>query len=504
MKVNLPHRSVILNTNIEINDVLHWCIFSLVLILALFLRINHLGDAIWYDELITHYTISLSYSEILSYLGDYSVHPPLYYLLLKTWSLIWGNDFAVLRVFSTIMGVLSIAYLMRSTSKLFDRVTSYFVGIIISVSAFHIYYSQEMRSYSLFFLMIVFSFSQFVYFLRNPGNRKAQLLYLLSIIMLGYTHIYGLIIILTQFLHACFISYSHRSNLPIKRLVFLQILFVIAFLPWIPMFLEQISHKLYWDWIPETSPEIWKRVFFDFSNRSMPVFLFSGVLLVAACIWGAVKKNFLRTPTDIASLLLWLLFPLAVSFILSWTYGSVLVSRYAQQVFFAYILILAVGFGIAYKSYFSHWVKMLTLGIFFSFILLQVLDQSRNGVVIFRDRGSGWEEVAMIFLENRSQDDLLIAYAEMSSTPDFPVLRNLIQYYDQTKHLNYHFISQTAEIIDLQVDEYSGAWLIIFSFSDIDYVIDHVHGIYLPGYELQEKFKNQSHALFKLVKQDVP
>ena len=70
---------------------------ALIGALYLILCLVSVQQTIWFDESYTAYLIRFDYTDIVRYTAV-DVHPPLYYLLLKTWSLIFGyNDFALLR-----------------------------------------------------------------------------------------------------------------------------------------------------------------------------------------------------------------------------------------------------------------------------------------------------------------------------------------------------------------------------------------------------------------------
>ncbi len=488
----------------KISEFAHYCVIILILGAAIYLRIRYLTERIWHDELITLYTIDLSYLEILHYLRDYSVHPPLYYVLLKSWALAWGAEIMTLRMFSTIAGVVSIAYIMHISRSLFNRPTAYAIGILIAISPFHIYYSAEMRSYALFFLLILFSYTRFISFLQNPGSRKNSVLYVISILLLGYVHIYGLVVILTQLLHTAFFSYSTKSRPVFKKLIILQGFFVAGFLPWIPIFLKQVSHRHYWGWIPDTGWMTFRNIFFDFVNRSEWVLYFACIMLLISSIYLGRYKIMQRRAVNIASLLLWLIVPLIVALVLSLTTGSVLVSRYAQQVFFVYLLILSAGYGVGIKAMTKSWLKTVLPGMFIFFILIQIVDLSRNGVTLFRDREEGWVEVVSYYLNNRSRDDLLLAYTDMSPDQGFPTLRKLVGYYNITGHLNYCTLQQLGDKPEMQIEKFPFAWLVIFSFNDLDQDIEFVSTRYLKNYKLEEVFKNETHALFLLKKLSTP
>jgi hypothetical protein len=106
-----------------------WMLLA-ILLLAFSLRLYRLGaESLWYDETVSVYLASESLPELVAHTaGD--IHPPGYYLLLHGWTRLAGSsDFAVAFP-SLIFGVLLAA-------------------LLVAVSPYNLWYSQEVRMYTL-------------------------------------------------------------------------------------------------------------------------------------------------------------------------------------------------------------------------------------------------------------------------------------------------------------------------------------------------------------------
>ena len=67
------------------------------------------NESLWYDESYTGALVKQSFSNIIQITGGDN-HPPLYYLTLRVFTLIFGNTVLSLRAFS-VLGALSLAAL---------------------------------------------------------------------------------------------------------------------------------------------------------------------------------------------------------------------------------------------------------------------------------------------------------------------------------------------------------------------------------------------------------
>ncbi len=121
----------------------------MILVLGLTLRLILLNQSLWLDEAIGAIVAkNYSFGDILLKfpLGDN--HPPLYYLILRGWSLIFGYSEVSLRMPSVIFGVSTIYFVYR-VAKEFTKVNPAVPAMLLATSPLAIYYSQEARMYML-------------------------------------------------------------------------------------------------------------------------------------------------------------------------------------------------------------------------------------------------------------------------------------------------------------------------------------------------------------------
>ncbi|MGC8837246.1 MAG: glycosyltransferase family 39 protein, partial [Anaerolineae bacterium] len=121
-----------------------------VLLVALALRLWRLGaDSLWYDETVTLFIAREDWARLTAHTaGD--IHPPLYYYLQHVWLAAAGTGEFAAAFFSLFFGVLAVALVYRLARDLTGQGTvSLLAGLLAALSPYHLWYSQEVRMYTL-------------------------------------------------------------------------------------------------------------------------------------------------------------------------------------------------------------------------------------------------------------------------------------------------------------------------------------------------------------------
>jgi mannosyltransferase len=113
------------------------------------LRLYQLGaQSLWYDETVSAYLASKSIPELIAHTaGD--IHPPGYYLLLHLWTRLAGSSEFALAFFSLFFGVLLIPLTYSLARRLMGRTVALWSALLVAVSPYNLWYSQEVRMYTL-------------------------------------------------------------------------------------------------------------------------------------------------------------------------------------------------------------------------------------------------------------------------------------------------------------------------------------------------------------------
>ena len=124
-----------------------------IVLLALGLRLARLAfQPLWWDEGWSLYFATTDVRSMLE-LTAVDIHPPLYYLLLHLWIQVLGSGAIAVRLLSVLIGTATVPLLYATGRRLLGERGGLLAAFLLAVSAFHIYYSQEVRMYGLVTLL---------------------------------------------------------------------------------------------------------------------------------------------------------------------------------------------------------------------------------------------------------------------------------------------------------------------------------------------------------------
>ena len=152
----------------------------LIVILGIILRLKDLLKFdFWYDEAYTGILMRLKPTEFFGILAKDS-HPPLFSLIVKVWTIVFGvNDFT-LRFLPFVFGVATIYVVYQIALTLTGKETAAISAFLAAINPFLIDYSIEARSYSFYGLITALTF---LALLKSKTN-----LFALGIVVMTFTH----------------------------------------------------------------------------------------------------------------------------------------------------------------------------------------------------------------------------------------------------------------------------------------------------------------------------
>lgn len=128
----------------------NWILLFIVLVGAA-LRLYRLGaQSLWRDEALSALIAASSSAEVLNN-ALASVHPPGYFFLLHLWRFAAGGTDLALRYPSAFLGVLGIVLTFQLGRDIRSRQLGLWAAGIMTLSPFHVFYSQEVRMYALLY-----------------------------------------------------------------------------------------------------------------------------------------------------------------------------------------------------------------------------------------------------------------------------------------------------------------------------------------------------------------
>lgn len=220
-------------------NVLSLVVWSMPAVLLAFgCRMHTLGlESLWLDEGFTYQISRLSPPSILATLATADNHPPLHYLLLWGWMNLIGSSEFAMRMLSVVCGVLTVAIVARLGARLFGPTVGLSAALLLAVSPFHIWYSQEARMYALLCLMAVGAMAAYARAFQHGSRRWWVAVAVLDALAM-YSHYYGFFVLVAQALFALVISVQQRA-VRWRGTALAVALAGLAYAPWLPAIWQQ-------------------------------------------------------------------------------------------------------------------------------------------------------------------------------------------------------------------------------------------------------------------------
>jgi uncharacterized membrane protein len=258
----------------------------------------YLIQSLWRDEAFSYFMAKPGVFQIIvNTAADFN--PPLYYILLHFWVLLFGKSDELLRILSFIfhLGSVYISYLLAK--KIFSEKFAYFVAAFTFLNPMLLYYGFEMRMYSLYALTTFAS----IYFLYTRQWKK----YWISTIAGLYTHSFFPLIIFSYMLIYRFIPRMKKGDI-IK--VGIPSIF---FIPWLFVLVNQFLRSKE-SWLYPVDLQLIKSVLGNLftSYEGTPGGIWSGTAILSATILGFLVFLFLRQKKHALIFLTPLFVPLSI------------------------------------------------------------------------------------------------------------------------------------------------------------------------------------------------
>jgi uncharacterized membrane protein len=341
-----------------------------IFIVALAVRLISLNQSLWLDEGTTA-RVATQYSlwQIIPQFSVADFHPPLYYLLIRVITYVFGSSEIALRMLSVLFSLAASWFVYITGRRMKNEQVGFWAAILFLFNPLIIYYSQEARMYMMATCLLSVAFYYVVKILSDnkkttPSNvayNLRDILTLNSILFLSFLTFYGTVF----FIAALYVIILLRK----KYLLLLQLLpgFVCALLLDLPLLYQQFVHSREALHIVAN----WKSVLGNVTPKNILLFpikfsvgrisfepkkfyyLVSGLFSILVFFFGA--KGAFKKP------LLWQVFGIPLLIGLIFSFFSPLL-QYFRFIYLIIPLSIALSFGLQ-----KNWQRLLIVGGFFIF-----------------------------------------------------------------------------------------------------------------------------------------
>lgn len=198
---------------------------------------------LWLDEALTVNTARLALADIPEALGRDGL-PPLYYGLLHAWMAVFGEGDLAVRALAGVLSVATLPVMYLAGRRLGGHRLGLIATALLALNPYAIRYATETRMYALIMLLVLVGYLTVDAALRNP--RLGTLAGVAAVTAgLMYSHYWTFWLLGAVAIAVGFRAW--RPPDPADRSAALRVLAAmvvggLAFIPWLPTFLDQAAH----------------------------------------------------------------------------------------------------------------------------------------------------------------------------------------------------------------------------------------------------------------------
>lgn len=304
-------------------------------------------ESLWYDESYTAAIANHTLVDIINITGGDS-HPPLYYLMLRVFRLVFGNSVLSLRTFSVLGALALAAWGIGPVRRALGDRTGLIYSIVTLSLPITLAMAQETRMYTWAAFWVTGS-ALYGYLAHRDSKTRDWAIFGLCSLAAAYTHYYALLAVLMIFA-LLLLGFIIEKK---KVLPFLCVAgaVVAGYIPWLIKLAGQMSRVTGSYWIPKVTGQVIKNVFvYPFSNKfsipqSQSLVSLAFLLVAVLILWGIISRIIRRDESVKMAILATGAYILTIGagIVASNVIRPVLVERYMIPVLGLFILGLSYG-----------------------------------------------------------------------------------------------------------------------------------------------------------------
>jgi hypothetical protein len=245
-------------------------LFGIVFVLAVATRVHDLGsESLWLDEAITFHRSRLPLRELVAdALKAY--HNPAYFTLIHFWMKL-GDDEFMLRLPSAMFGIGTVLFTFSIGRVAAGNWAGFGAALVLCLNPVVVEYDQEARMYALYSLGVSSTLYGIVWLFSNPGEAAVSVLKLVrsrsvrrehrdalkawiailagSVVALYCHGTATLFLVASSIVALTFVAFRPERRAFLVNWALVNLLVVIAFLPWLPSLLaqsEEMNRRGFW------------------------------------------------------------------------------------------------------------------------------------------------------------------------------------------------------------------------------------------------------------------
>jgi len=327
-------------------------ILTIILIAGALFRFHRLTkQSLWSDEIQTMLDVTpgFTWHQFMNEIKNgEGVHPPLYFILARYFTLIFGYSDWVARSLSALAGVASIWAIFLLGKEIKNEKLGLTSAALMCVNYFNIYQSQEARMYTFLCLFTTLSYLYFLKVCRYIKVRDA-VLFIITTACLIYTHYFGAFVVVSELVMAVFFLLQEEKRR--KRLLIMlfasELIIFITFFPWLPYLQPAVGIHSFWiaPVTPKLLVDIFNEYFYFSDTISWAIVAIWAIYLVGVFVNIKGFKNLKANPDNFSFIFvsITLVVSLGLPYLRSVLVVPMLVTRYTIIILPTLIISIASG-----------------------------------------------------------------------------------------------------------------------------------------------------------------
>ena len=311
-------------------------IYYLILILAFILRLVGLENLALGDE---GYSLYVAKSQYFSSIFMDAGNPPFYFLIIKLEYLLFHFNILGFKLTSIIFNMGAVIFLWYLLKNKFNLKTANIAAFIAAINIIMIYYSQEIRCYSLAMLLSPILIYFFFQMIQKRKNIWFIMYGLFGIVAIN-THYYESIFLFLNFLFG--IIYLKKRKKSLLKFVLTNLIILFSFLPFfiVVSYKNALLDASFNDWLDDINFALIKK---------QVLFIFGGIVSFILSLFFFFKTIFSKKVSN--KVKLWLFYSMYIiigtlvfSVLFSLIIRPIIKDRYYCFVIPVFVMFLAIIF----------------------------------------------------------------------------------------------------------------------------------------------------------------
>jgi mannosyltransferase len=184
-------------SRLHLPEILSLSGLGILIIAAVWLRLHALdAKSLWMDEGLSTGYMRMDWYNLARLLWRREANMSFYFLLLSGW-IQFGDSVAWYRGFSVLASVATIPVLYGVGKRMFGNPVGLVGAAMMTLSAYHVRYAQEARSYGLTLLLVTLATYFFATAVQN-GRRDLWRWYVASSVLAIYSHFFAVLVVVAH------------------------------------------------------------------------------------------------------------------------------------------------------------------------------------------------------------------------------------------------------------------------------------------------------------------